>query len=144
MGDQVYYDDVLESGLLPVLHKTPTRRQLVMWAGAAGEFSEMHYDDGYAREKGFPGVIVHGMLIASFLAQVVTDWMGPNSMLKKLKTRNENFLIVNEEVICKGSVIKKYALDKEYCIECELIAEKTNGERCVTAMVVVSLPLRDK
>jgi len=67
--------------------------------------------------------------------------MGPNSMLKKLKTRNKNFLLVNEGVTCKGSIIRKYAVGEEYCVECGLAAEKNSGERCTSATAVVSLPL---
>ena len=143
MTDQIYYEDVTEGLLLPALNKKPTPRQLVMWAGAAGEFSEMHYDISFAREKGFPGIIVHGMLMASFLVRLVTDWMGEWGTLKKLKTRNEQFLLVDEEIICKGSVLKKYADGNEYYVECELAAEKANGERCVSATAIVSLPSRE-
>ena len=142
MTDQIYYEDVTEGLLLPALNKKPTPRQLVMWAGAAGEFSEMHYDISFAREKGFPGIIVHGMLMASFLVRLVTDWMGEWGTLKKLKTRNEQFLLVDEEIFCKGSVTKKYTVDDEHFVECELSAEKSNGERCVSATAVVTLPAR--
>jgi len=144
MTDQIYYEDITEGMLLPGLSKKPTPRQLVMWAGAAGEFSEMHYDIDFAREKGFPGIIVHGMLIASFLAQLVTDWMGEWGTLKKLKTRNEQFLLVNEEIFCKGSVAKKYVVDDQHYVECDLVAEKSEGGRCVSATAVVSLPTREE
>ena len=143
MTDQIYYEDIAEGMSLPTLRKRPTPRQLVMWAGAAGEFSEMHYDIDFAREKGFPGIVVHGMLMTSFLTQLLTDWMGEWGTLKKLKTRNEQFLLVNDDIVCKGSVVKKYREDNEHFAVCELVAIKSNGERCVSATAVVTLPTRE-
>lgn len=144
MTDQIYYEDIGVGFSLPVLTKRPTPRQLVMWAGAAGEFSEMHYDIDFAREKGFPGIIVHGMLMAAFLAQLVTGWMGVMGVLNNFKTRNEQFLLVNKKIFCKGMVTKKFRSDNEACIEIELAVEQANGERCVAATAIVVLPSREK
>src|SRR5690348_11548459 len=67
---------------LPELVKEPTTRQLVQYAGAQGDFYEIHYDQDYARSVGLPGVILHGLLKAAFLAQLVTDWIGDEATLK--------------------------------------------------------------
>jgi acyl dehydratase len=104
----------------------------------------MHYDIEFAREKGFPGIVVHGMLMTSFLTQLLTDWMGEWGILKKLKTRNEQFLLVNDEIVCRGSVVKKYREENEHYAECELAAIKSNGDRCVSATAVVALPTREE
>jgi acyl dehydratase len=142
MANQIYYEDINAGMSLSTLTKRPTPRQLVMWAGAAGEFSEMHYDIDFARDKGFPGIIVHGMLMASFLAQMLTGWMGVRGVLKKLKTRNEQFLLVNEDIHCKGTVVKKFVEGPEHFVEVELAAEKSDGIRCVSATALVALPSR--
>ena len=142
MTDQIYYEDVEAGVSLPVLTKRPTPRQLVMWAGAAGEFSEMHYDIDFAREKGFPGIIVHGMLMAAFLVQLVNGWMGAMGAIKKFKTRNKQFVLVNKEIQCKGKVVKKFLSADDHCIEIELAVEKAGAGRCVAATAIVSLPSR--
>ncbi len=143
MSDQIYYEDVAVGETLPTLIKHPTPRQLVMWAGASGEFSEMHYDKEFALQKGFPGIVVHGMLTTSFLAQVVTRWMGEKGTLKRIRTKNEQFILVNEDILCKGSVSKKYVEKNEHLVEFELRAESGKGERYVTATAIVALPSRN-
>ncbi len=95
MAKQITYEDVVVGQPLPTLIKHPTPRQLVMWAGASGEFSEMHYDKDFALKMGFPGIIVHGMLMASFLVQVLTDWIGEWGTLRKIKTSNRQFVLVD-------------------------------------------------
>lgn len=141
--EQIYYEDVMVGDMLPTLVKHPTPRQLVQWASAAGEFSEMHYDKEFALAKGFPGIIVHGMLVVSFLGQMVTDWIGEWGTLKKTKTSNRRFILVDEDITCKGAVTKKEIEDGEHRVELELWAENSKGEKCVLGTAQVVLPLSD-
>ena len=57
--------------------KEPTTRQLVQYAGASGDFYEIHYDKDFALGNMLDGPILHGALKSAFLGQLVTDWMGP-------------------------------------------------------------------
>jgi hypothetical protein len=52
---------------IPELVKHPTTRQLVQYAGASGDFYEIHYDQEFARSVALPGVILHGLLKAGYL-----------------------------------------------------------------------------
>ena len=57
----LYYDDVQVGDALPPLVKNPTTRQLVQYAGASGDYYEIHYDHHFAVQAGLKdGVIVHG------------------------------------------------------------------------------------
>ncbi len=51
MGKQVFYEDVEVGMEIPPLVKTPSTRQLVMWAGASGDYYEIHYDKDFALKK---------------------------------------------------------------------------------------------
>ena len=104
MTDQLHYDDVAEGDALPALEKTPTTRQLVMYAGASGDYYEIHYDQDYARSLGLPGVIVHGALKSAFLAQLVTDWMGERGALKRLSVQYRGMDMVGQSMRCAGTV----------------------------------------
>ena len=70
------FEDAQVGQALPPLEKTPTTKQLVMYAGASGDFYEVHYDIAFARRRGLSNVIVHGALKNAFLAQMLTDWAG--------------------------------------------------------------------
>ena len=62
---QLYYDDVQVGDALPPLIKNPTTRQLVQYAGASGDYYEIHYDHHFAVKSGLKdGVIVHGNELA--------------------------------------------------------------------------------
>ena len=60
MSQQPYIQDVEPGQELTPLVKQPTTRQLVMYAGASGDFYEIHYDKDYALAQRLPGVILHG------------------------------------------------------------------------------------
>lgn len=142
MAKQVYYEDVIAGSEIPPLVKQPTTRQLVMWAGAAGDYYAIHYDKDFAQSKGLPGVIVHGQLVASFLGQLVTDWMGEQGTLRKLTCNYRGMNFPGEAITCQGRVSKKYVEDGEPCIECNIWAENTKGEKTVTGKAIVTVPAR--
>ena len=53
-----------------------TRGSLVRYAGASGDFNDIHYRDDVAASVGLPGVLAHGMLTMGLAVQPVVDWIG--------------------------------------------------------------------
>ena len=54
-----------------------TRTQIVMYAGASGDYNPLHSDEKFAREvAGYPGIFAHGMLTMGMTGRVLTDWFG--------------------------------------------------------------------
>jgi len=53
-----------------------TRGSLVRYAGASGDFNDIHYRDDIAASVGLPGVLAHGMLTMGLAVQPVVDWIG--------------------------------------------------------------------
>jgi len=52
-----------------------TRTQIVMYAGASGDYNPLHSDEKFAREvAGYPGIFAHGMLTMGMTGRIVTDW----------------------------------------------------------------------
>ncbi|MGE0879819.1 MAG: MaoC/PaaZ C-terminal domain-containing protein [Acidimicrobiia bacterium] len=60
-----------------------TRTQIVMYAGASGDYNPLHSDDLYATKvAGFPGVFAHGMLSMGATGKLVTDVVGDGRLTK--------------------------------------------------------------
>ena len=142
MAEQLYYEDVAEGSEITPLVKQPTTRQLVMWAGASGDYNPIHYDKDFAQSRGISGVIVHGQLLGSFLGQLMTDWIGEQGILRKLTCSYRGMNYPGEAIICKGKVTRKHADGGEHYVECSLWAENSRGERTVTGTAVVIMPSR--
>ena len=62
---------VVASGEFPL-----NRGSLVRYAGASGDFNDIHYRDDIAVSVGLPGVLAHGMLTMGVAVQPVIDWIG--------------------------------------------------------------------
>jgi acyl dehydratase len=66
-----------------VLVRGLTRTQIVQYAGASGDFNPVHTDERFAVEAaGYPSVFAHGMLTMGMAARVLTDWFGPEALLR--------------------------------------------------------------
>ncbi len=142
MPEQVYYEDIEAGSEIPALVKYPTTMQLVKYAGASGDYYQIHYDKDFALASGLPGIIVHGWLALSFLGQMLTDWLGEGGALVKLNGSYRGMNLVHEDIICNGKVTKKYVGDGKNYARVEIWAENPQGEKTVTGSAVVILPSR--
>jgi acyl dehydratase len=140
MVEKLYYEDIQEGADIPALVKLPTTMQLVKYAGASGDYYQIHYDKDFAVASGLPGVIVHGWLTLAFMGQMITDWLGGKGTLVKLNGSYRGINKVNEDIICNGRVTKKYIEDGRHLARVEIWAENPQGEKTVTGFAVVELP----
>jgi acyl dehydratase len=120
---------------LPELVKEPSTRQLVRYAGAQGDFYEIHYDQDYARSVGLPGVILHGLLKAAFLGQLVTDWIGDEATLKTFEVSYRGIDQPGRPYRCRGKVTRVDGKE----VEVEIWGEDENGKRTTVGNATVEL-----
>ena len=142
MAEQLYFEAIEVGNEIPALVKQPTTRQLVMWAGASTDFYEIHYDKDFAQMNDLPGVIVHGQLSASFLGQMLTDWMGDGGSIKKFTCSYRGMNLPGEDLVCKGKITNKYIEDNEHYVECDIWVENPRGEKTVLGTALVTLPAK--
>ena len=60
----------------PVKEVELTRTDLVVYAGASGDFNPMHHDEVKATGAGMPSVFGHGMLSMGIVGAALTDFVG--------------------------------------------------------------------
>ena len=142
MPEQVYWEDVAEGMELPALVKEPTTRQLVQYAGASGDFYEIHYDKDFALGNQLDGPILHGALKSAFLGQLITDWMGPQGTLQRLQCQYRGMDAPGQAITAKGSVTRKYQQDGQHLVDCELRLENAAGQNTTPGSATVALPSR--
>lgn len=120
---------------IPELVKHPTTRQLVQYAGAQGDFYEIHYDQDFARTVALPGVILHGLLKAGFLGQLVTDWLGDRGTLKSFEVSYRGVDMPGHPYRCRGRVTKVDGRE----VELEVWGEDESGKRTTVGKATVEL-----
>jgi acyl dehydratase len=97
-----------------------TTTQLVMYAGASGDFNRIHYDHPFAAQKGLGGVIAHGMLTMAFAASCALEAFGPASWISRIDARFTAPVRVGDVVEVTAAVVER-GLDGR--IEVTLTAE---------------------
>lgn len=74
-----------------------TRDSLVRYAGASGDFNDIHYRDDVAERVGLPGVLAHGMLTMGLAASPVLEWLGDPARLLSCTSRFTKPVVVDAE-----------------------------------------------
>jgi acyl dehydratase len=93
----VRYDDVEVGTELPAQTFTVKRVNLVMYAGASGDFNPIHWNERFATGVGLPDVIAHGMFTMAEAARVVTDWTGDPGAVEEYGVRFTRPVVVPDD-----------------------------------------------
>ena len=140
MAKQLYFEDVTVGTEVTPLVKEPTTQQLVKWAGASGDFYQIHYDKDFAISTGLNGVIIHGALKSAWLGQLLEEWIGESGTIKKYGCSYRGMDVPGDTITCKGKVTKTYIEGDEHCVECDIWVENSKGEKTAPGSAVVILP----
>lgn len=123
-----------ESG--PAIRHPLTRTDLVMYAGASGDFNPMHHDEIAARDAGLPSVFGHGMFTAGLLATAVTNFVGVGT-LKSYRVRFTKQTWPGE-VLTTSVVVREKRPGNEVVLDCSVVNEA--GETKIQGDAVAVLP----
>jgi len=137
---QIYFEDV-ESGMaLPPLRKTPSNTLLFLYSAITWNPQRIHFDKDFTLAEGYKEIVVHGPLRGAFLSQLLTGWIGEEGVLKKMSYANRDIAYVNEPLVCKGTVIRKWVEDRKGYVECEIWVENGQGAKLTPGNAIVILP----
>ena len=142
MGEQkLFFEDVNEGDEAPVLSHELNRTDLVMYAGASGDFNPMHHDETKAQAAGLPSVFGHGMFSAGFLATAITDYVGVGN-LRRYKVRFAKQTWPGETFSTKVAVTGKRKEDGVNLVDLECTLVNQDGEVKVSGEATAALPSR--
>jgi acyl dehydratase len=136
------FDEITPGMEIPRLIKQPATKQLVMWAGASGDYNPIHYDREFAVSRGLPGVVVHGQLSTAFLCQMLSDWYGEKGKLKKLNVSYKGLNFPGDQLTCRG-IVRDTSADHGKILSLEIWVENPKGEKTVTGSASVEI-IQDK
>jgi len=140
LAKELFWEDVEEGTEITPLVKEPTTQQLVRWAGASGDFYQIHYDKDFALGNALPGVIIHGALKSAWLGQLLGDWVGESGTVKKYGCSYRGMDVPGDKLTCKGKVVRKYVEGDEHLVDCEMWLENSQGQQTTPGTAVLALP----
>jgi acyl dehydratase len=116
-----------------------TRTQIVMYAGASGDYNPLHSDDLYTREiAGYPGVFAHGMLTMGMTGRLLTDWFG-DGRLTRYGVRFVKQVWPGDTLTAKATVEDVREDDGEWLADVSVVTTNQNGDAVVTGTATARL-----
>ena len=142
MAEQkLIFDDIKEGDTGPEFTHELTRTDLVMYAGASGDFNPMHHDEVKAQEAGLPSVFGHGMFSAGLLGKALTDYVGVGN-LRRYRVRFTKQTWPGEVLTSKVVVTAKRKEDGANLVDLECSLANADGEVKVAGAASAALPAR--
>lgn len=126
MAATVKYDEVETGQQIPPADYPVRRVNLVMYAGASGDFNPIHWNERFAKTVGLPDVIAHGMFTMAQGGRFVTDWAGDPGAIVDYGVRFSSMVVVPDDE--QGAVITVSGV----------IEEKLEDNRVVVALTARS------
>lgn len=103
----VRYDDVEVGDELPPLDVELTRSLIVATAIASRDYQDVHHDPGLAQTRGSKDIFMNILSTNGFVGRFVTDWAGPDAVLKKVSIRLGAPNYPGDTMHMTGTVAKK-------------------------------------
>lgn len=142
MGEQkLFFDDVREGDSAPEFSHELGRTDLVVYAGASGDFNPMHHDEVAAQAAGLPSVFGHGMFTMGLLGKALTDYVGVGN-LERYNVRFTQQTWPGEILTTRVTVARKFEEDGAHKVELECSVVNQDGAAKVQGGAVAALPAR--
>ena len=113
---------------------------IVAGAIASRDFMPAHHDPEFARAQGAPDMFMNILTTNGYVARYVTDWGGPETMVRAIRIRLGGPAIPGQPLRFSGRVEGVEEEGDERVVELSVRAANDLGDHA-TGTVVVSLPL---
>jgi acyl dehydratase len=141
MSATVKYDEVEVGQDIPAVDYNVRRVNLVMYAGASGDFNPIHWNERFAKAVGLPDVIAHGMYTMAQAGRFVTDWAGDPGAVVDYGVRFSSMVVVPDDdegaTITVSGVVEEKLEDKRVVVA--LTARSGDARVLSKARAVVQL-----
>lgn len=102
-----------------------------------------HHRESFAKKVGVPGMYDYLPQRACWMGTLVTNWMGDDAVLKRLRMEARMFNLQGDTTFCRGTVVKKYVKDRVALVDIDIKGVNQRGELTSPGLATVALPSRD-
>ena len=139
--EQRFWNDAEES-LEIGLNEEMSSQRLVVWASASGDYYPIHYDDGFAKQNGLPGIIVHGALKGMLVGRLLDELVGDEGRIVRWKVSYRGMDEARRDLRVWARVTKKYTEDGEGRLDLDVGVLGAGSQETTPGTATVALPRR--
>lgn len=104
----------------------------------------LHWEPSRAQELGLPNSYDYGGMRETWLCHLLTDWIGDDGWLWKLRCEHRKFNYIGDTTWVRGEVVGKRQTDGRNEVDVLVRCENQRGEVTTPGTAVVLLPTRDR
>ena len=132
------YADVNIGDKLPDLDIPITASLISCAALATRDFEPCHHDKAVAQGMGLPDVFMNILTSQALMARFVTDWSGPEAVMKALKVKLGAPNVPGMTMTVSGEIVEKN--DNEKSIKVDVTGENNIWGMHMSGSVQIALP----
>ena len=136
MSDSKRFSEIAVGDEMPPFDLPLTATVIVAGAIASRDFMPVHHDRELAIERGSPDIFMNILTTNGYVGRYITDWAGPNSLLRSVDIRLGAPNYPGDEMKLSGRVTAK----QDGVVTVELVGANQLGNH-VTGVVEVQLPM---
>jgi len=136
------WEAVAVGDVLPDLRIAVTATEIVAGAIATRDFMPVHHDRAYANAQGAPDVFMNILSDTGYCGRFLTDWAGPEAMLKRLAIRLGVPVFPGSTLTYSGTVTGKSRAGGAGLVDVTFRATTELGEH-LSGTAALDLPLRE-
>ena len=109
-----------------------SRTQIVMYAGASGDYNPVHTDNEFVTKvAGYPGVFAHGMLSMGLTGRLLTDAVG-DGRLTRYGVRFVKQVWPGDTLTATATVAALREENGQHLVDLDVVTTNQNGDAVIT------------
>jgi len=132
------FENINENDEITPLKITMDKNNYKLYNRLITEINPLHFNKNYAKSLGFKDIVIAGLYTYSFFPKMLVDWTNDPNCLKKIEIRFRKPAYPEDVITHRGLIKKKYIINNEKLVDCEIWAENQNGEKLTTAIATLS------
>ena len=120
-GRQIPPEQIVPNMPLASFSRTPTQQRINLYAKMSGDYNPIHVDADYAKQTPFGGTIAHGMLVLSYISEMMlsafgSQWLSTGWLSIRFKSPAPS----GKQVKVEGKVRSVERMDKQTKVICHV------------------------
>jgi len=139
---QLYWEDVVVDQEIEGFSLDITQRRAYLQVSGSQDWYPVHFDQGFARKAGHADTFMNTGFLQAALVRVITDWMGDDGFLKRLRFEMRRQQRPGDTMVCKGRVTAKREEAGECLVDLDVWLENEREGVTTPGTATVVLPKR--
>jgi 3-hydroxybutyryl-CoA dehydratase len=123
-----------------------SRESIRLFCDASLDYNPLHLDDDYMKgdfgRTNFGGIIMHGMNNFGLITRMITDWLPPDAVHRRLETRWVKPVRPGDTIRPRGSVKARQTTHKSRWVLLDVSVTNQKDEQVAVGEAMVEFPHR--